>query len=131
MMTRFKSPIRDKVIECLTEHGPQTAQEIAENSGLAYEKVIDAICGSRSKYGTQHFRITAYRRPVSSGSVAPVYTLGPGRDAYKPKMNTPEDRKRIQERYREKNRAIIRARTRKSRGIKPNPFFDILGITLK
>jgi DNA-binding transcriptional regulator GbsR (MarR family) len=121
---------RNAIARLLQEEGPLTAAEITEALQFNRKRVDASIVEARKKYGTDIFRIAGYKRQVGvGGREAPIYAVGPGQDARRPKMNTAEDKKKIQERYREKHKYILRLRTHKRRHGEINPFFLALGIT--
>lgn len=130
-MRVYESPMRDAITALLLRDGPMKAAEIAEALDVPRKKVDATLIYTRSKYGSQFFRIESYARQVGvKGREAPVYEIGPEPDAPRPKMNSKRDRKQIQQRYRDKNRVIIRARNRKRMGTTSNHFLDILGTKL-
>jgi len=119
---------RDAILALLAEQGPLTAAQIAEELNKTRRSIDGALNGARKKYGTQYFRIAGYARQVGiRGREAPQYAPGPKPDAKRPDMRTDEDAKRIQARYREKYRYILRLRTQKRRHGSINPFLAILG----
>lgn len=121
---------RNAIFKLLQEQGPMTAAEIAEALEFTRKRVDASIIEARAKYSTQFFRITGYVRQVGvQGREAPIYGVGPKPDVKRPPMNTSEDKRRIQERYREKHKYIIRLRTHKRRHGAINPFFLALGRT--
>lgn len=121
---------RNAIFKLLETEGPMTAAEITEALNFTRKRVDASIVEARKKYGTQFFRITGYRRQVGvQGREAPIYGVGPKEDVPKPKMDTHRDRKKIQERYREKNRYILRLRNQRRRHGPLNPFLMILGRT--
>lgn len=128
----YETPIRDVLLAWLESDGPLTAAELAQMTGFTRHQVDSCLIHSRKKYGTQFFRIDSYRRQVGvGGREAPLYAVGPDPDAVRPRMDTARDRKATQERYRQKNKALLRARDRKRRGGKTQAsIFDLLGASL-
>lgn len=123
------APITRNIIEkLLREQGPMTAAEITEALGFTRTRVDGSIVEARKRYGHQIFRIAGYKRQVGvQGREAPIYGIGPDKDVRRPQMDSPKDKKRIQERYREKYKIIIRLRDQKRRKGYLNPFFLALG----
>lgn len=131
MSRAYTSPVRDAISALLERDGPLTAAEITHQLGLDRTKVDSSIIHARQKYGTQFFRIAAYQRQVGvGGREAPMYGIGPEPDARRPRMDTKRDKQLIQERYRDKYRAVLRLRDRKRKGSRSNHFLDILGVRL-
>ncbi len=121
---------RNAIYKLLQEQGPITAAEIADALEFTRRRVDSSIITSRKEYGTEHFRIAGYKRQVGiQGHEAAIFAAGPGYDVRRPKMNTQNDRRKIQERYREKYRHILRMRNQKKRHGTLNPFLLILGRT--
>lgn len=130
-MRIYKSPIRDAITEAIERDGPMTGAELADTLNVPRKQIDSSLAHARYEYGTKFFRISGYARQVGiGGREAPIYAIGPEPDEPRPKMNSKRDRKKIQERYRDKNRAVIRARDRKRKGITSNHFLDILGTKL-
>lgn len=72
---------RDAIRAALRTDGPMTAAELARALGRKV-KTIDSALSCARRYGTKYIRITGYERRLgTSGRMAPVYDLGPGRDA--------------------------------------------------
>lgn len=107
--------LRDAVLECLTEMGPQTTGELAEYLERS-KKVIEGCLRDARRLGL--FHIHAWRRNNSanegaqSGLPSPVWAAGPGVDAPRPRPKTPKER---DAEYRERRRPLIRARNRARR----------------
>lgn len=121
---------RNAIEKLLREQGPMTAAEISEALGFNRKRVDASIVEARKRYRHQIFRIAGYKRQVGvQGREAPIYGLGPDKDMRRPRMNTPKDKKAIQERYREKYRYILRLRTQKRRHGFLNPFLLTMGMT--
>lgn len=130
-MRVYESPMRDAITEAIERDGPMTGAELAQVLNVPRKKIDSSLIHTRHKYGTQFFRISGYVRQVGiGGREAPIYAIGPEPDEPRPKMNSKRDRKKIQQRYRDKNKLVIRARNRKRKGTTSNPFLDILGIKL-
>jgi hypothetical protein len=114
---------RDAVYRAIYEHGPMTAQEIADTTGIKRGKINGAL--NKAPLGL--FYISAWRRqdPGTKGSVSPIYAIGPGRD--KPHPGRIDHKERCA-RYRERNKAIIRVRDtqRKNPAKLANPFHQLL-----
>ncbi len=114
----------------LREQGPMTAAEIAEALEFTRSRVDASIIEARKRYGTTHFRITGYKRQVGiQGREAAVFAAGPGKDVPRPAMDTLDDRRAIQQRYRDKYRYILRMRNQKRRHGALNPFLLVMGRT--
>lgn len=93
---------------------PEIAAELEMN-----QKTVEACLRyDRERRGTMNFRVLKYR-PVrgKGGRFQPLIGLGPGEDAKRPRVTNKRQNARARDaRYREKNRAVIRARTRVRRG---------------
>ena len=119
---------RNAIYKLLETNGPMTAAQIAEELSFKRKRVDASIIEARAKYGTKFFRITGYERKVGvQGREAPLYGIGPRPDVPRPEMNTESDRKKIQQRYRDKYRYILRIRDQKRRHGSVNHFMMILG----
>ena len=119
---------RNAISKLLMHEGPMTAAEIAETLEFNRKRVDGSIVEARKRYGSEVFRITGYRRQVGiQGREAPVYAVGPGVDARRPRMDTKRDIQKIKERYREKYKYILRLRDQKRRHGSINPFMLIMG----
>lgn len=118
---------RTAILQAIREHGPLTAVELAAALELSRTAINGALTEARAKYGTQFFRITAWRRYTGRGSNwVPVYGLGPGEDEPKPVL-TKEQHNERQVRYRERMRDVIRIRDRARRGKQPTgPWAQLL-----
>jgi hypothetical protein len=117
---------RDAILDLIAREGPMTAAEITETLGRTRQSVTGSIVIMR-KYGAQYLRISSYRRQRGrQGSEAPVYALGPGKDAKRPDIRTNEEDRKRQARYRDKNRALIRLRQQKRRRGSVNPFLQLV-----
>ena len=107
MTNRYTSrptPTRDIVVDLLRQLDGMTVPEIAAE----LDRNINTI---RTVIRVAHL----------------VYTLGPGSDARKPKVDPIQNRLVINARYRDNNRAIINARFRVMRGSTTvNPFAGLL-----
>lgn len=116
---------REAILAAIAAEGPMTAAELTEALGKSRQAIGGSINGMR-EHGTEFLRITSYRRQRGRGGrEAPVYGLGPGQDAKRPVMDTLEESRKRQARYREKNRALIRLRTQKRRRGQVNPFAQL------
>ena len=105
-----------------------TAAEITDYLGWERRRVNMCITTAREDHGTKFFRITSYRRQQGHGGrEAPVYGVGPQKDAPRPVMNSPEDERARKKRYRDRNRAVInlRNRARRSKTV-TNPFEQLI-----
>lgn len=130
MAREYETPLRDLLLAWLESDGPMTAAELEAVTGVPRKKISACINHARSSYGTKYFRIASYMRRVGvGGREAPVYGVGPMRDAGRPRMNTAADKKAIQQRHREKYRMVRRLKDRKRRGRDvSNIFFNTLGV---
>lgn len=124
-----KKPAKTRaIISAAIKGSPMNAREIASYTGLRKEQVYGCISHWREGKCSDYFRIVSWKYEEGQGvGYMPVYGLGPGRDAPKPKV----DRKDRDARWRERNRAVIRARDAKRRGKNASPFgqlFVIAGV---
>lgn len=119
---------RNTITALIQEHGSMTAAEIADMLGWTRQRVNGCITQARIDHGTWFFRISAYRRQEGHGGrEAPVYGLGPGKDAARPVMNSIEEHRARQARYRDRNRLVINMRNRARRsGTMAHPFDQLL-----
>lgn len=121
---------RNAIIALIQEHGSMTAADIAEHLGWTRQRVNGAITQARIDHGTWFFRIAGYRRQRGRGGrEAPVYGLGPGKDVARPVMNSIEENRKRQARYRERNRAVINLRNTARRSSQINPFYQLIART--
>lgn len=129
MAREYDTPLRDLLLAWLESDGPMTAAELEAVTRVPRKKISACINYTRSTYGTKYFRIASYMRQVGvGGREAPIYGVGPMRDAPRPRMNTAADKKAIQQRHREKYRALIRLKDRARKGKQHAHFLDILGV---
>lgn len=110
---------RDAILALLRDH-PEglTHPEIAHEMGKNQKTTEGCIRYDRERHGTANFRVLDYR-PVrgKGGRFQPIIGLGPGEDAKRPRVANKRQNARARDaRYREKHRAVIRARTRVRRG---------------
>lgn len=118
--------VRNAILKTIQEEGPMTAADIADHLEISRERISGAIVVMRS-YGTKFLRIVNYKRQRGNGGrEAPVYALGPGKDAPRPVMNSIEENRKRQARYRDKHRMIIRLRTQQRRRGAVNPFLQLV-----
>lgn len=118
--------VRNAIIKTLQEEGPMTAADIADHLEMEKERVSGAIVLMRH-HGTKFLHIVNYKRQRGNGGrEAPVYALGPGKDAPRPVMNSIEENRKRQARYRDKHRMIIRLRTQQRRHGAVNPFAQLV-----
>lgn len=117
---------REAILAAIAEDGPMTAAELTEATGKT-RRAIDASINAMREHGTKFLRITSYRRQRGRGGrEATVYGLGPGPDAKRPALDTPEEAKARQARYREKNRTLLRLRMHRRRRGQVNPFLQLI-----
>ena len=117
---------RESILALLASEGPMTAAELTEEIGKT-RNAINASLYQMRLYGTKYIRIAHYRRQLGkSGDAAAVFALGPGRDVPFPKLNTPEERKKKNARYRDKYRAVLLLRMQKRRQGSVNPFAQLI-----
>lgn len=103
-----------------------TAADIADHLEMDKERVSGAIVLMR-QHGTKFLHIVNYKRQRGNGGrEAPVYALGPGKDAPRPVMNSIEENRKRQARYRDKHRILIRLRTQQRRRGAVNPFAQLM-----
>lgn len=118
--------VRNAIIKTLQEEGPMTAADIADHLEMDKERVSGAIVLMR-QHGTKFLHIVNYKRQRGNGGrEAPVYALGPGKDAPRPVMNSIEENRKRQARYRDKHRILIRLRTQQRRRGAVNPFAQLM-----
>lgn len=120
--------LRDAIIELLRENPEGLTQlEIAEEMGRAIGAIQSTVRNERMRRGSENFRIAGYRRAeMQTGQSAPVFVLGPGPDAKRPPV--PKDAvKKAKERYRERNRLLLRLKDRAASGT-ANPFAQLLAL---
>lgn len=125
------SPTRLAVCNALAIQ-PMTMREIVQFTGLSMSKVNGCIMHWREVSGNKVFRISRWQYEEGQGvGYLPVWALSPGGDAEKPSVS----RKERDQRWRERNRAIIRARgamdRAKAKGeqVEVNPFAQLLRVT--
>ncbi len=110
---------RTAIVQALRQHGPQSAENLAEVLGLRKSAVKGALSEARGKYGTKFFRIAGWRRYTGRGSNwVPIYACGPGEDVARPVL-TAAQRNERHARYRARMRDVIRIRNRVRRGVQP------------
>lgn len=107
-----------------------TYAEIADELDMKQKSVEGCLRHDRKQRGTANFRVIKYR-PVrgKGGRFQPIIGLGPGEDAKRPRVANKRQNARARDaRYRDKHRAVIRARTRVRRGSKTptSPFAGLL-----
>jgi hypothetical protein len=118
--------VRNAILNAIAMEGPMTSAELAEHLEIEKSRISGAIVIMRS-YGTKFLRISSYQRQRGNGGrEAPVYALGPGVDAPRPVMNSIEENRKRQARYREKHRMLIRLRTQQKRHGAVNPFSQLV-----
>lgn len=117
---------RNAILAAIREHGPMTVAELVEVTGKTRHSIDAAIINMRER-GTEFLRVKGYQRQVGNGGIAAsIYDLGPGKDAKRPDLSTIEAHRERQARYRDKNRAVINARTNARRGRPINPFLQLM-----
>jgi len=118
--------VRNAIIEAIRNEGPMTSAELSEYLDVSRPRISGAIVIMR-EYGTKFLRIVGYRRQRGTGGrEAPIYALGPGTDAPRPVMNSLEENRKRQARYRKKYRLILRLRTQQRRKGVVNPFLQLV-----
>ena len=119
---------RTAIQQAIREHGPLSAAELAAVLELTRRSVDASLNAAREKFGTQYFRIAAYRRQATGkgGREIPVYGLGPEPDVPRPELGAAAHRE-VKQRYAEKYRDVINHRARmRRRGRAGNPFAGLL-----
>lgn len=121
--------IRTALVAAITEHGPMTAAELADVTGLDRKQVNGAFIKAR---GLGLFHIAAWRRqpPGQRGAMAPVYNLGDQPDAPKPRARTQRERNAT---YRKRHRAVLRAKALKTSGAQQHrlhPFSELVRVAV-
>lgn len=117
---------RDAILAAIREHGPMTAAEIAETTGKKRSAIDSALVAMR-KRGSFYVRVSGYRRQIGgAGIAAGIFALGPGKDVPREDLGGKEGHRQRNERYREKNRMVIRAKTAIRRGVTLNPFSQLI-----
>ena len=102
---------RADILKWVAVDGPVTALELAAALGRPPQTIRAAICVIRTTPGI--LRIAAWERSVlTGGRFKPSYVCGKGPDAPPPPPMSEAERKA---RYRQKNRALLRAKARKAR----------------
>lgn len=125
------SPTRQAVCDALFDQ-TMTMRDIVTFTGLTMSQVHGCIAHWRSAMGSRVFRICRWQYESGQGvGYLPVWALGPGPDAPKPEV----DRRERDQRWRERNRMLIRARSvlerAKAKGVQVevNPFSQLLSVT--
>lgn len=133
--------VRDKLVHALNEFGPMTAAELAAASGVPLVRVHACLAQARTTHERRIFRIAAWRSPLEenrSGKHYAIFALGSPNnraDAPRPEWDPVEAKRAAGARFREANRAKLRAmfaqRRAKERGDTPpvaatNPFAQLL-----
>jgi hypothetical protein len=143
MSREYKSPTRDAILAHLRENDnePITPAQLAQKLGKHLKAIEAAVRLMRSVTGgkTNLLYITGYKRCEGKGMWAPLLAEVPAEgdppaDAKKPKAYTFKQR---QDRYRDKNRALLRARDRQRRPKTPKTeaqlmasnWLAVLGVT--
>jgi hypothetical protein len=120
-----RSFIRDVLVEAFKEHGPMSAAELSEATGIPRKKVDHSIGGARREYPEQFFRIVEWRRQPDGhkGAMVPVYAHKPGKDKPQPKAKTHRERNAD---YRARKRAALRVKNRQEKSCQPHVFSDLI-----
>lgn len=119
---------RNTIVAAIQQAGSMTAAEIAEYLEWPQRRVCGCITTARIDHGTWFFRVVGYKRQRGHGGrEAAIFGLGPGKDAPRPVMDSPQENRKRQARYRERHRAVINMRNRARRsGTVPSPFDQLL-----
>lgn len=131
-MTRA-APTRDAIVQLLQHYADGlTKDEIAAELGMHPRAIESCLHYERQKNGSTNFRIAMFK-PVrgKGGRPQAVYVIGPGEDARRPDLNTVNNKRERQARYRNSHRARINARLRVMRGrVKDsNPFAQLIRLS--
>lgn len=123
-------PITRKIIEnAIREHGPMKTLDIMDVTGLTRAQVNGAISYARKTYPGQVFHIFRWARQdeCKGGEMAPVYGLGPKKDAKKPPRWT---RTELNRRWVERHPVRVRLHDAKRSGsAQPaSPFDQLLAL---
>ena len=130
---RDKKTSKTKEIICdALKVTPMTKRELVSFTGLSMSQIHGCIAHWREVSGTRVFRFSGWKYEDGQGvGYLPVLCLGPGPDAPKPAVS----RRERDQRWRDRNRSVIRARSAmdraKAKGEKfeVNPFAQLLSVT--
>ena len=133
----MQSPMKisARILELLKQHGQLTAQDIAAMTGRTTSQNANPLARLRGKDGYERqVRICAYipRPDITRGRpVLAVYKLGKAPDVPKPPEAVTEEARKARvcankRRYYHKNKALIRMRSRLSRGNEVNMWTPLL-----
>lgn len=113
---------RSRIVAALQECGPMTVLDLADHLGLSKDIVGSCISSTRWLLPQQVFRAVRYQ-PVTGrrGRDLAVYAAEAGPDAPH-RVDPAKRRKQSEARYRDKNRALINARSRTRDAAPPNPW---------
>lgn len=108
-MRTFPAPTRFRIIELLKQVGALSASDIAAELKMPRDTVIHSIMKGRSPKRPKVFYIKEYKRSDAKGGQAWIAQYAPGshKDALPPEK---ESKSTVNARYRERNRAKIRAK---------------------
>lgn len=124
------APTRDAILALLAHYADGlTKDEIATELGKHPAAIEASIWHDRHKHGSANIRIKKYRPMRGKGGRAQaVYVLGPGPDAERPDLSDIKYHRQRNERYRNKNRALLNIRLRIRRGstLAANPFAQLI-----
>lgn len=115
------------MLALIQERGPLTARELTELSGK-HRKAIESTIRYAKRRKLIH--ISGYQRNFGTkGREAPIYGLGDHPDVPRPVLDTREEYRARQARYREKNREALRHRMNARRAAQRhmnNPFQQLI-----
>jgi hypothetical protein len=93
--------IASRAVACLAEHGPQTANQVAEEIGESVSAVSNVFSVQRGI----HCHISGFERsPDFYGKARALYARGPGKDCRRPQRYTPTE---VARRYRSRVRGLV------------------------
>jgi hypothetical protein len=118
-----KPTTREAIKRAISEFGPMTIQELAEELGKPVKTIGSCVSESRNTKA-KHFYVKEWRPQVGiSGLPSGVYALGKREDAPKP----PTDLKASQARYYLRNKEKIKLRNKLKRMRRQrNPFMTLI-----
>lgn len=119
---------RNAVCWALKEFGPLSAAELAEVLPLTRAGIDRGITKARAGGRRDYIRIHSWRRQNGTGGrEIPVYDLGPGEDAPRPRLGV-QARRETWRRYEVAHRAERRIANTLRRGGQANPFKQLVSV---